>query len=443
MRKSELNVTLLAAHVFGAISLLSVSAVSATDLQETYLLATEYDSTIKTAEADYQSAIQRLPLARSSFKPQLSLAFDATHNEIDDDGLSPYGSTQLSLSLRQSLFNRENAALVDQAELGVKQAEAQLLAQQQNLILRTANIYFDVLRAQVEVQFSQSELQAIARQKEQAERRFEVGLVPVTDVRAAQAQYDLAIASEIAAQNQLQNALGSYLVLTGKEPEFIAWLAADLPLVSPNPTKVEDWVNLSLEQNLQLVATRLAAQTAEKGVDSMRGLRYPTLDLVGAVQATDADTFPATRDSRSARVGIELRMPIYTGGRVNAQVRQAKADSESAMQTLLTQERSTAQQTRDAYRGVTGSISRANALRQALISTRKSAEATDAGFRAGTRTSVEVLRALRDVYRAESDYAGARYDYLINYLSLKAAAGTLNADDLIPINNFLVSSAEK
>jgi outer membrane protein len=113
------------------------------------------------------------------------------------------------------------------------------------------------------------------------------------------------------------------------------------------------------------------------------------------------------------------------------------------MQTLLSQERSTAQQTRDAYRGVTGSISRANALRQALISTRKSAEATDAGFRAGTRTSVEVLRALRDVYRAESDFAGARYDYLINYLSLKAAAGTLNAADLTPINNFLVSSAEK
>ncbi len=420
---------LFAASVYG-------TAANATDLQDTYSAAQIYDSTIKAAEYDYESAIERLPLARSAFRPQLNASFEGEINEQNDDGLGVYDVTRLSLSLRQSIFNRENGAIVDQARLGVKQAQAQLLAQQQNLILRTANTYFDVLRAQVEAEFARSELEAIARQKEQAERRFDVGLVPVTDVRSAQAQYDLAVAAEIAAKNRLENAMGAMQVLTGSEPASIAPLASDLPLVAPDPANGDAWVKLALDQNLDLVAARLSAQTAAAGVASARGSRYPTIDLVGVAQSVDHEISERSVDAGLLR--LEVRLPIYTGGRVSSQVRQAKADSNSAMQKLMSQERLTAQQTRDAFRGVTGSIARANALRQALSSTRKSAEATDAGFRAGTRTSVEVLRALRDVFRAESDYAGARYDYIINYLTLKAAAGTLSEDDLIPINNFLV-----
>jgi len=418
------------------VATIGMSVANATDLQETYELAQTYDATIKAAEYDYESAIQRLPLARSAFKPQLNASFDAERTDENNDDIGAFDGLQLSLSLRQSLFNRENGAIVNQAKLGVRQAEAQLLAQKQNLILRTANTYFDVLRAKVEVQFSSSELEAIARQKEQAERRFDVGLVPVTDVRSAQAQYDLAVAAEIAAKNALENALGAMQVLTGGQPEVISPLAADLPLVAPDPANNDAWVKLALEQNLDLVAARLSAQTAEAGVASVRGSRYPTLDLVGVAQSVENEK--PNRDLEAGLVRLEVRMPIYTGGRISAQVRQAKADSASAKQQLLSQERLASQQASDAFRGVTGSIARANALKQALVSTRKSAEATDAGFRAGTRTSVEVLNALRDVFRAESDYAGARYDYIINYLSLKAAAGTLTENDLLPINNFLV-----
>lgn len=421
-------------------ALVGISAAYATDLQDTYSMAQQYDATIKGAQFDYESAIQRLPLARSAFKPQLNAAFDLEFNDRDNDSYKSYGIGRLSLSLRQSVFNRENSAIVSQAKLGVKQAEAQLFAQEQNLILRTASAYFDVLRAQVEVEFSSSELEAIARQKEQAERRFDVGLVPVTDVRAAQAQFDLAVAAEIAAKNSLENALGAMQVITGGMPESISALAADLPLVAPDPANGDAWVKLALEQNLDLVAARLAAQTAVAGVASLRGSRYPTLDIVGIARTVEHGKIG--NDLDLGTIGLELRMPIYTGGRISSQVRQAKADSSSAAQQLLSQERSTAQQARDAFRGVTGSIARANALQQALVSTRKSAEATDAGFRAGTRTSVEVLNALRDVFRAESDYAGARYDYIINYLSLKAAAGTLTASDLTPINNFLVKQGQ-
>lgn len=412
------------------------SQAQAVDLQETFALAEQYDATIRAAEYDYDSAIERLPIARSAFRPQLNLSLNGERNDQDNDDFPSFDVFTLTLSLSQSLFNLENWAIVDQAKLGVKQAEAQLLAQKQNLILRTANTYFDVLRAQVEVEFSRSELEAIARQKEQAERRFDVGLVPVTDVRSAQAQYDLAIAAEIAAKNNLENALGAMEVLTGQIPESISTLAADLPLVVPDPANTDEWVSLAMDQNLDLVAARLSAKTAVAGVKSVRGSRYPTIDLVGVGQTVNHEK--PGRDLDAGLLRLEISVPVYTGGLISAQVRQAKAESASAEQNLLSKERSTAQQTRDAFRGVTGSIARTNALQQALVSTRKSAEATDAGFRAGTRTSVEVLQALRDVFAAESDLAGARYDYIINYLSLKAAAGTLTQNDLIPINNFLV-----
>ena len=429
---------LLVASLYGSVA-------SATDLQEAYKLAQQYDSTIKAAEYEYDSAIERLPLARSAFRPQVNATLEYSINDQNDDSFGNFDTSTLSLSITQSLFNRENWAIVDQAKLGVKQAEAQLLAQQQNLILRTANAYFDVLRAQVEVKFSQSELEAIARQREQAERRFDVGLVPVTDVRTAQAQFDLAVAAEIAAENALENAQGAMQVLTGVIPENIAPLAADLPLVAPDPASMDEWVKVALEQNLDLQAARLAARTAEAGVASAQGSRYPTLGvaLVGQKLEHEKDSALTPRDLEAGVLRFEVNLPLYSGGRISSQVRQAKADSASANQSLLSQERETAQQAQDAYRGVTGSIARANALRQALTSTRKSAEATDAGFRAGTRTSVEVLQSLRDVFGAESDYAGARYDYIINYLSLKAAAGTLREQDLIPINNFLVKQGSQ
>ena len=286
------------------------SQAQAVDLQETFALAEQYDATIRAAEYDYDSAIERLPIARSAFRPQLNLSLNGERNDQDNDDFPSFDVFTLTLSLSQSLFNLENWAIVDQAKLGVKQAEAQLLAQKQNLILRTANTYFDVLRAQVEVEFSRSELEAIARQKEQAERRFDVGLVPVTDVRSAQAQYDLAIAAEIAAKNNLENALGAMEVLTGQIPESISTLAADLPLVVPDPANTDEWVSLAMDQNLDLVAARLSAKTAVAGVKSVRGSRYPTIDLVGVGQTVNHEKPGRDLDAGLLRLEIK-RASLY------------------------------------------------------------------------------------------------------------------------------------
>lgn len=424
------------------VGLLAGSALTqgqAADLVEAYDRARDYDSELRSATFDYEAAKQQLPLAQSAFRPQLNAGADLGIGHIDTDlGHDRYRDLGITLSASQTLFNRANGALVDQAKLGMKLADAQFLAVEQALILRVATAYFDVLRAQADLAFSRSELEAIRRQREQAVRRFDVGLVPITDVRTAEAQYDLAVAQEIAATNQLTTAQEALRVISDTDDaDSLHRLARDLPLVSPDPDDIDSWVKLALEQNLELVGARLAAENAATQIAIERGARYPTLDLVGT-----ASSSKTTQDGRSdadvAELALQLRIPIVTGGRVNAQVAQARARADSSAEQLVAQERAATQQARDAYRGVITSISRVQALRQALVSTQKSAEATEAGFRAGTRTSIDVLQALRDVYRARSDYAGARYDYLINTLNLKAAAGTLSESDLEAVNRFLV-----
>lgn len=408
------------------------------DLKQVYEQARQYDAEFSSAQYDLEAARQRVPLARSAFRPQLNLGGEVGVTTLADDGEGPYDETALSLSLSQTLFNRSNSRLLDQAETGVMQAEAQYSALGQTLILRVATAYFDVLRAEANVEFSQSELQAISRQREQAERRFDVGLVPITDVRSAQAQYDLAVAQEIAASNQLSTAQEALLLISGLNPELLAPLADDLPLSPPEPTDIDAWVSLARQQNLELVIARLVSESTQTQVEIERAARYPTLDLVGSAGSTTTEQI-GRADGDAAEISLQLRLPILTGGRINAQVAQARALALASAEQLLAQERATIQQTRDGYRGVLASISRVRALRQALVSTQNAAEATEAGFRAGTRTSVEVLQALRDTFRARSDYAGARYDYIINTLNLKAATGTLSEEDIYALNRFLTN----
>ncbi len=416
--------------------------VASIDLNTAYQSARDYDAEFQAALFELEAARERVPQARSAFLPQLSFGAEAGVTSVSNDMQGSYEETSLSLTLNQTVYNRTNSKLLDQAELGVQQAEAQYVAIGQTLILRVANAYFDVLRAQANVEFSQSELEAISRQLEQAERRFDVGLVPITDVRSAQAQADLAVAQEIAASNQLSTAREALLRISGIDAEFLTPLADDLPLNPPEPADIDAWVELARQQNLELVIAQLTNQSSATQVAIERSSRYPTLDIVGLAANGTSEAELRGGDSDVADIKLQLRLPLFTGGRINAQVAQAKAEARASEQQLLTQERATTQQTRDAYRGVQASISRVVALRQALVSTQQSAEATDAGFRAGTRTSVEVLQALRDTFRAQSDYLSARYDYIINTLNLKAASGSLNEDDLSAINRFLAVPEE-
>ena len=302
-----------------------------------------------------------------------------------------------------------------------------------------ATAYFEVLRAEANLEFSVSELEAIRRQLEQAERRFDVGLVPITDVRTAQAENDLAVAQEIDARNQVSTAQEALRLISGLQTNALTPLADDLPLNPPVPANIDSWVDQAMNQNLELMIAELSNQSIALQIAIERAASYPTLDIVGAAAHTTS-TQTGDFDGDAGSLSLQLNLPIFTGGNIRASVAQARAQARASEQQLLLQERTTVQQTRNAYRDVESSISLAMALFQAVISTQESADATEAGFRAGTRTSVEVTQALRDTFSARSDYASARYDYLIDDLTLKAAAGTLNEGDLFAINQFLGTS---
>lgn len=310
-------------------------------------------------------------------------------------------------------------------------------------MLRVAQIYFGILAAQDNLDFSLAERKSIARQLEQAERRFEVGLIAITDVHEAQARFDTSDAQVILAENILENAYQALVVITGVDNiRNLARLGDDLKLEVPQPTGSDAWVKLALEFNRDLIAAQqnLNAARFEREKNARRG--YPTLDLVARYSDEDISSDDDFRDDLSREelsVGLELEVPLYTGGRISSEQARAESEYSSAQNSVLLQNRLATQQARTAYLDVISGISQVKAFKQALASTNIALEATQAGFEVGTRTSVDVLITVRETFRAQLEYAGSRYEFLINGLKLRQAAGILQEDDLATINRWLVT----
>jgi len=410
-------------------------------LYDIYQQALAYDAELRAAEYDFAAQKELVPLSRSALRPQANLTGSVGYVDINPDSSNNFVSQALGLTLRQTIFNRAGKITVNQARLSVMQAEAQLESQRQALMIRTATAYFNVLRAQADLLFRRSELDAIGRQKEQNERRFEVGLVPVTDVKNAQAQFDLATAQEIAAANQLSTTEEALIVISGADPKNLNQLSQDAPLVLPQPADINAWVKIAEEQNIPLVIARLESESAWGQVRADRAERLPTLDLVGLGRLSQTGQRNG-RDIDSGELRLELNLPLLSGGRIKATIAQSRYEALSAGQQLTVQRRAAVQNTRDSYRSVVADVSRVRALEQALISTQKSLEAQEAGFAEGLLTSLEVLRSLRDTFRAQSDFSSARYDYILNSLNLKQAVGILHESDLQAVNAWLVDTPE-
>ena len=414
--------------------------LNAQNLMDIYRLALQQDAEFKIAESEYQAVLESLPLAVSSRRPQVDLSAHISKRETD--GFSSSANTSDSygyrVNLTQNLYNAELIATIDVAEANVAKAQAELEFSHQELILRVSERYFDILAAQDNLDFARAEENAIARQLEQAKKRFEVGLIAITDVREAQARYDSALARSILAENLLDNANQALQVIIAETPsESIAGLGEKLELIVPEPADIRQWVDNSLQNNQKLVAALAAQRAAEFDRAGNRKNRYPTVDLIASYSDTNFDD-PSFTSQEDLNLSIELNIPLFTGGRINAELQQAEANYRTAQNTALLQKRLTAQQTRNAYLGVLSGISQVQALKQALSSTTTALEATEAGFEVGTRTSVDVLISLQETYGAQRDYASARYDYLLNTLRLKQAAGLLNVEDLEQVNRWLI-----
>ena len=425
-----------------ALSGLGSSALQAQDLIDIYLLALKQDTELKIAQAEFRATRESLPIARSALKPQIdfSTSISQRESDISTTGSNTNQASGYSFNLTQNLYNAETLATIDAAEATVAKARADLEVSQQDLTLRVAEHYFDILAAQDDIGFAKAEETAIARQLEQAQKRFEVGLIAITDVREAQAQYDSAVARTILAGNLLDNAYQALEVIIAQPPSSeLARLSDRLELVVPDPAQSQPWVELALQNNPGLVSALAAQQIAAHERQIANKSRYPTLDLTASYSdsSIEDDVPPLDSDQQDTTLTLLLNVPLYTGGRISAERSQAEAAYQSARNTATLQKRLTSQNTRIAYLGVISGISQVKALQQALKSSTTALEATEAGFDVGTRTSVDVLISLRATYGAQRDYASARYEFLINTLRLQLAAGLLSMDDLEKINGWL------
>jgi outer membrane protein len=420
---------------------LSSYALQAQDLINVYRLALKQDAELKIAEAEFRATRESLPIARSTLKPQIDFSTSISQRESDfsTTGSNTIQNSDYSFNLTQNLFNAEILATIDAAEATVAKARADLEVSQQDLVLRVAENYFDILAAQDDVEFAKAEETAIARQLEQAQKRFEVGLIAITDVREAQAQYDSAVARTILAGNLLDNAFQALQVIIAQPPSpELARLSDGFELLLPEPAQSQPWVEIALQNNRSLISAVAAQQVAAHERQIANKSRYPTLDLTASYSdsSIEDDTL-LDSDLQDTTLALLLNVPLYTGGRISAERSQAEAAYQSARNVALLQKRLTSQNTRIAYLGVISGISQVKALKQALKSSTTALEATEAGFEVGTRTSVDVLISVRSTYGAQRDYASARYEFIINTLRLQLAAGLLSMDDLEKVNGWL------
>lgn len=418
--------------------LVAVSTTHAADLSQVYQLAADQDRGIRAARADLEAVREAVPQSAALLRPQAQLKAGTGFSYADSDtgGSKDYANYNVRLEVAQSLYNRGNRLLQDQTANRVAQAEAGLVAAEQGLVLTTARAYFDVLGAQDNLEFVRAERAAIARQLDQTRERFEVGLIAITDVHEAQARYDLSLAQEIVAANQLDNAREALAEITGAAVEPLARLGEALPLSPPEPADVAPWVSDALRDNPAVTAAQLGVEVAREEVDIRAAGSGPTVDLVGGLSHSDTSG-GGSGSAQGASISLQLTMPLTTGGRIESATRAATHELTAARERLEQQQRAVTRQTREAFRNVNAAVSQVHALQQALVSTQSALEATEAGFEVGTRTVVDVLNAQRELFRAQRDLAAARYGYLLSTLSLRLAAGSLTGETIASINALL------
>jgi outer membrane protein len=456
----RMNTRFLVHSILAAASLASFDAAAA-NLQDVYERALTNDPVIREADANRLAARESKPQAVAALLPQINAAGRYNEEESESDGTfiapglpptpdvrdSDGNSSAWDVTLRQNVFSWENWAVLRRANAERAQAEADYLAAQQDLILRTSTAYFIVLAAQDTLEAAQAAYDAIARQLEQSEKRFEVGLIAVTDVQEAKAAFDQATAALIEGKRNLATAGERLRELTGDAFDELSKPGVDMPLAGPDPENPEDWVKLAMEQNARLISSRLAADISREDISFQRGGHFPTLDLVVSRshfenEATLVGTAvgDTQNDQDDTTIGLQVTLPIFSGGATSSRVRQAEYRHIAARERLERTARETERETRDAYLGVNSEVARVQSLKQAVESANTALQATEAGYEVGTRTSVDVLQARQRLFEAQTNYARSRYDYLLNVLRLQLAAGTLDQKNLTDINALLTEN---
>jgi len=437
MNKHRLNLMTIS-----ILSSLSFSSF-ADDLITVYQAAVQNDTQFRAAQAEYKALLESKNQSIAGFLPTITA--NAFYNDNDDKSSTKttkdeYKTDGYSLNLVQPLYRHSNYVGLTQADAVVAKAEANFEYAKQDLIIRVVKQYFAVLAAGDDLEFAKAELKSIKRQLKQTDQRFNVGLIAITDVHEAKARYDQAVARTILAENTLSISHEILREMTNQEHTALASLSETHPLVSPEPADVNQWIKTANDQNALLQASLKGVDAARADVSLQSAGHYPTLDLMASHSFTNygaGTPIFGQSDTTSNSVSLQLNVPLYSGGMVSSKTTAAAYRLEQAQELLEKQRRATERQTRNSFLSVTANISQVNALRQALASSTVALEATQAGFEVGTRTTVDVLNSQRELYRARRDYAQVRYNYVLETLSLKLAAGTLSVTDVEQLNPWL------
>lgn len=430
---------------------LGLSSLShATDLMDIYHQALENDPSFKQAYSTYMSSSEAIPIARSALYPQLTVNAQVSRNvqNVTSGGLSvegTYNSNTWQVNASQAVFNFQAWSRVQQAKASVKAAQAGFNDAAQDLILRTAKAYLDVLLAKDTLSFAEVKKQANKRQLEQAEERFKVGLDAITSVYEAKAAYDQSISEVITAKNNQINQNENLRKLTNHVYEQLAPLRdSRIPLVKPEPDNVDEWVDTGIKQNFKLNASKYSLLAARDNIKIQAAGSSPVFTIQSnsnqTHNAAGTSSFFIPNQQMISNVALAVNFPVFQGGLVQAQTRQAQYDFQSSSEQLERTYRDVVVNSRIAFNNITDGISKVRADRQTIVSRVNSLESTEAQFQVGTRTMVDVVNAQQQLFDSQRQLASDQYNLIISLLNLKYLAGSLNANDLEEVNSWLATT---
>ena len=433
------------------IVILSCTYLSAENILEIYNEALENDPTYKSAEYSYLADKEIVVQGRAALLPSITLSGTTNWNEYYQNDVlqQEYNSFSKSARVTQPLFRLDTWFNFKRSKSLTNAAEADFAYEQQNLLLRTAELYFGVLRAIDNLNAAISEEKAIKKQLDQAQQRFEVGLSAITGVQEAQLAFDLSKAARISTEGNLFSAREALNALIGREIFSLDELGDDLNVSSPYPNSKEEWVELALKNNYQLKASYLRKDAAKNNARNAASNHLPKIDIVGSGSDSETNQFnyegfeingqgipiPAVTGRRN--YAIQMSVPIFQGGAVSSRRKQAYSQYNQADENSLFTERRIIQEVRSQFSNVVTLVANVTAQEQAVISATSALEATQVGYKVGTRNVVDLLQAEKNLYSAEKNLANAKYDYILANLRLALAAGTISPSDIVDINNLL------
>jgi outer membrane protein len=390
--------------------------------------------------------MQEYPIARSYLLPNLKFSAKSQRTRESIDG-SVYGRSssttqfttdEYSINLNQPLYRRDLFSLLEKSEYQIAKSLAERESARQDLIIRVAEAYFDILDSLDNINYVKSEKAAIKSQLNESKKRLEVGLIAITDYAEAQASYDLSETQYIEAKNLSDISKESLYVLTGKQFKKFSSLDKNIKAKDPDPNNIKAWEDFAIKQNLDLVAYKRAQDIATTNIKYERSKHFPTLDIYGTVKETDkGGGSSGAFESNNDYIGIELNIPIFIGGNTYFNSKKASYLEEQARYDVLQKKREVIRDARKAFLNLKSSISKVNASKKALESNELSVEYNQAGFEVGTRSTTDVLLALKDLYKAKKNFSKSKYEYLLSKLRLKQSIGTLSIDDIKVVNSWL------